>query len=53
MSNPKAAAPTGNCTTLDMQTWKPGQTFQDDTARIRIHVNGSDAYNDTVWTYKW
>ncbi|NXY97311.1 M6 family metalloprotease domain-containing protein [Streptomyces sp. BR123] len=53
VSNPRAAAPTGNCTTLDMQTWKPGQTFQDDTARIRIHVNGSDAYNDTVWTYKW
>lgn len=53
VSNPRAAAPTGNCTTLDMQTWKPGQTFQDDTARIRIHVNSSDAYNDTVWTYKW
>ncbi|MFI0905805.1 M6 family metalloprotease domain-containing protein [Streptomyces sioyaensis] len=53
VSNPKAAAPTGNCTALDMQTWKPGQTFQDDNARIRIHVNSSDSDNDTVWTYKW
>ncbi|MEW2141085.1 M6 family metalloprotease domain-containing protein [Streptomyces sp. NPDC005409] len=53
VSNPKAAAATGNCTTLDMQTWKAGQTFQDESARIRIHVKSSDAYNDTVWTYKW
>ncbi|TVL92500.1 M6 family metalloprotease domain-containing protein [Streptomyces sp. SAJ15] len=53
VTNPKAAAPAGNCATLDMQTWKPGQTFQDDTARIRIHVNSSGAYDDTVWTYKW
>ena len=27
--------------------------FQDDTARIRIYVNSSDASHDTVWTYKW
>jgi M6 family metalloprotease-like protein len=53
VTNPDAAAPTGNCTTLDMQTWKPGQSFQDDTARIRIYVNSSDSFNDTVWTYKW
>ncbi|WP_225833252.1 hypothetical protein [Streptomyces sp. NK08204] len=24
VTNPDAAAPTGNCTALDMQTWKPG-----------------------------
>ena len=53
VSNPNAAAPTGSCTTLDMQTWQPGQWFQDDTARIRIYVNSSDASHDTVWTYKW
>ncbi|MGW0878020.1 M6 family metalloprotease domain-containing protein [Streptomyces sp. NPDC002671] len=53
VTNPDAAAPTGNCTMLDMQTWKPGQWFQDSTARIRIYVNSSDAYTDTVWTYKW
>ncbi|CAM5681561.1 Peptidase M6-like domain-containing protein OS=Kitasatospora aureofaciens OX=1894 GN=GCM10010502_41470 PE=4 SV=1 [Kitasatospora aureofaciens] len=53
VTNPNAAAPTGNCTALDMQTWQPGQWFQDDTARIRIHVNASDASTDTVWTYKW
>ncbi|MBT2369877.1 M6 family metalloprotease domain-containing protein [Streptomyces sp. ISL-10] len=53
VTNPNAAAPTGSCTSRDMQTWKPGQYFQDDTARIRIYVNSSDAQNDTVWTYKW
>ncbi|MET9178520.1 M6 family metalloprotease domain-containing protein [Kitasatospora aureofaciens] len=53
VTNPDAAAPTGNCTALDMQTWQPGQWFQDDTARIRIYVNASDASTDTVWTYKW
>ncbi|MFE5581704.1 M6 family metalloprotease domain-containing protein [Kitasatospora sp. NPDC056531] len=53
VANPNAAAPTGNCTTMDMQTWRPGQWFQDDTARIRIYVNASDASTDTVWTYKW
>ncbi|TQF01529.1 M6 family metalloprotease domain-containing protein [Kitasatospora acidiphila] len=53
VTNPNAGAPTGNCTTLDMQTWQPGQWFQDDTARIRIYVNASDASSDTLWTYKW
>ncbi|MFI1368955.1 M6 family metalloprotease domain-containing protein [Streptomyces griseochromogenes] len=53
VTNPDAAAPTGNCTSLDMQTWKPGQWFEDSAARIRIYVNSSDAYTDTVWTYKW
>ncbi|KJS60224.1 M6 family metalloprotease domain-containing protein [Streptomyces rubellomurinus] len=53
VGNPGAAAPTGTCTALDMQTWRPGQWFQDDTARVRIYVNGSDASTDTVWTYKW
>jgi len=53
VTNPNAAAPTGNCSALDMQTWQPGQSFQDDTARIRIYVNSSDSFDDTVWTYKW
>ncbi|SOB81353.1 M6 family metalloprotease domain-containing protein [Streptomyces sp. 1331.2] len=53
VTNPKAVPPTGNCATLDMQTWQPGQWFQDDTARIRIYVNASDASTDTLWTYKW
>ncbi|MGA5820337.1 M6 family metalloprotease domain-containing protein [Kitasatospora sp. NPDC094028] len=53
VGNPDAAAPAGNCTALDMQTWQPGQWFQDDTARIRIYVNASDASSDTVWTYRW
>lgn len=53
VNNPDAAAPTGNCTTRDRQTWQPGQWFQDSTARIRIYVRSADAYTDTVWTYKW
>ncbi|MGW0884667.1 M6 family metalloprotease domain-containing protein [Streptomyces sp. NPDC002671] len=53
VSNPKAAAPPAGCSTLDMATWQPGQTFYDSTTNVQFTVRSAADHNSTVNAIKW
>ncbi|MFF7993900.1 M6 family metalloprotease domain-containing protein [Kitasatospora xanthocidica] len=50
--NPTAVPPTG-CTPLDMAAHRPGQSFTDWSARVRISVRSGGPSGDTVQISRW
>jgi len=53
VADPNAPAPPAGCTTPDMATWQPGQTFYDPATNVRFTVQSAGDCNSTANAISW